>query len=116
MLLSKEQKIFSYRLSRARRIVENGFGILVSRFCISEKPIPTSPETVDKIVIACCVLHNWLRKSSGRNYTPSGSLDEEDLDNGFVRLGSWREEINDPLHSVQTVGSNNSSRFARRMR
>lgn len=61
---SKEQKIFNYRLSMARRIVKNAFGILVSRFRIFEKSILCLPQTVDKIIIACCALHNWMRTTS----------------------------------------------------
>lgn len=62
--LTFEQKIFNYRLSRARRIVENTFGIVVSKFQIFEKPINLSPDKVEKIVLACCALHNRLRKTS----------------------------------------------------
>ena len=40
----KEKRIFNYRLSRARRIVENTFGILVNRFHVFMTPIPLAPE------------------------------------------------------------------------
>lgn len=58
--LTREQAIFNYRLSRARRISENAFGILVSKFRIFERPIALIPHKVDKIVLACCAIHNWL--------------------------------------------------------
>lgn len=38
--LTREQVIFNYRLSRAKRISKNAFGILVSKFRIFEKQIP----------------------------------------------------------------------------
>lgn len=42
-VLNDNRRIFNYRLSRARRIIENVFGILVSRFKIFQKPIKLSP-------------------------------------------------------------------------
>lgn len=114
--LSKEQKIFNYRLSRARRIVENSFGILTSRFRIFEKPIACLPETVDKIIKTCCALHNWMRITSPTSYTPTGSVDTENIDNGQIMQGAWRNEIRSNLPSIARFASNHSSKNAREKR
>ena len=88
---SKEQKIFSYRLSRGRRLIENAFGILSSKFRVFHTTIGLSPEKVEKIVLACCALHNFLRKHSSQ-YLSLGLVDVEDETSGTITLGSWRNE------------------------
>ena len=58
--LARDQGIFNYRLSRARRIVEHTFGILPQRWRIFSRRIALAPKNVDKVIKAACVLHNWL--------------------------------------------------------
>lgn len=44
--LNQNKRIFIYRLSRARRIVENVFGILTCRFGVFKQAKPLEPEKV----------------------------------------------------------------------
>lgn len=76
--LSNAEKVFNYRLSRARRIVENAFGILAMRFRVFRSPILSNPEKVDDIVKGTCAIHNWLRQTSPNSYMPITSIDRED--------------------------------------
>ena len=59
--LNNERDIFNYRLSRARRIVENVFGIVASRFRVLLNKILVSSEKATTVTMACCHLHNFLR-------------------------------------------------------
>lgn len=81
--------IFKYRLSRARRAVENVFGILASVFRIFRKPILLEPHKVTEITMTFVLLHNFLRKSrsSSTRYLPA-RLDIE-IDRKLVP-GKWR--------------------------
>ncbi|XP_049797751.1 uncharacterized protein LOC126215130 [Schistocerca nitens] len=63
-ITSDEEKVYNYRHSRARRTVENAFGILAGRWRIFLKPIETKPEIVNPIVLASTCLHNMLRNTS----------------------------------------------------
>lgn len=101
------ERIFNYRLSRARRIVENAFGILAARFRVFEKDINLSPPKASKVVLAACSLHNWLRKSNDRNYWANGIVDSENLELGTIAPGKWRE-ITQGLTSLRADRSTNN--------
>ena len=60
--LAHDERIYNYRLSRARRISENCFGILVARWRLYHRKIPLQPKNVDHVVKATCILHNMLQK------------------------------------------------------
>ncbi|RLU27126.1 hypothetical protein DMN91_000925 [Ooceraea biroi] len=64
--LTYERRIFNYRLSQARHIIESAFGILASRWRIFRKPIIASLKTVDNIIKASICLHNFLIKNELR--------------------------------------------------
>jgi hypothetical protein len=49
------------RLSRAKKAVENAFGILASRFQVLLTTMQHEPSTVQLIVKACLILHNLIR-------------------------------------------------------
>ncbi|XP_025073544.1 uncharacterized protein LOC112552470 [Pogonomyrmex barbatus] len=63
--LGLREIIFNYRLSRARRVIENAFGILVSKWIILKGSIACSLESVRQLVkqLALVVLHNFLLSS-----------------------------------------------------
>ena len=77
-----QRKIFNYRLSRARRIVENAFGIMASRILYSH--INLQPENIEKAVKGVCALHNFLIKHSKKSYAAQKCFYREDCDSGII--------------------------------
>ena len=117
--LSKKQRIYNYHLSRARRIVENVFEILVNRFRIFLSPILLSPKNVEIFTLACCTLYNFLRDKAPLRYAPPGNFDIKNLERGELQNGNWRSGLSSQeggLHSVKIVGSNNYKSTAKETR
>ncbi|XP_066258019.1 uncharacterized protein [Euwallacea similis] len=105
-----KERIFNYRLSRARRVVENAFGIISSVFRVLRKPMLLEPEKAELITMTIICLHNFLRKShSSKNlYAPEGTYDKEV--NEQVIPGSWRSDCDNitsliPLRNIPRKSS-----------
>ncbi|XP_069588866.1 uncharacterized protein [Ranitomeya imitator] len=58
--LTPTKRVFNYRLKRARRMVECAFDILTSKWRVLLTTINLKTHTVDEVVKACVVLHNFL--------------------------------------------------------
>ena len=58
------ERTFNYRLSRARRVVENVFGFISSMFRVLRKPMLFESNKVSNIILTCALLHNFMRKSN----------------------------------------------------
>lgn len=112
--LTAEQRIFNYRLSRARRIVENTFGILVSVFGVFQRPNALSPEKARIITLACCYLHNYLRRKQSNTYIDKTTIDIEDQESGNIIQGAWR--VTAPTTLLQTSHSRNPTMYAKYVR
>ena len=67
----ENQRIFNYRLSRARRVIENTFGILTARWGIFNHTINASVKTAEAITKAAFCLHKFLRLTNSAVYCPS---------------------------------------------
>ena len=57
----ESRQIYNCRLSRARRFVVNAFRILTQKFRLFYGRVQLSSENADKVILAACVLHNYLR-------------------------------------------------------
>ncbi|WAR29141.1 hypothetical protein MAR_002709, partial [Mya arenaria] len=87
--LARDERFFNYRCSRARRVVENAFGILANRFRRLLTTLEMRPSTVTKTVMACMTLHNLMRTRYPN--IQNADLDREDEQGQFI-AGAWRDQ------------------------
>ncbi|XP_057180511.1 uncharacterized protein LOC130548231 isoform X2 [Triplophysa rosa] len=83
------RRVFNDRVSRARSVVQNAFGILANRFRVFRSTICLEPEKVVKITMAALCVHNFLLERRSDAYTPAEFTDWEDSDHTVVK-GAWR--------------------------
>ncbi|CAK1590299.1 unnamed protein product [Parnassius mnemosyne] len=113
--LNKEERIYNYRLNRARRCVECAFGILTSKWRVLHTPIATNVNITIAIVKAVCILHNFVIAREQAQYAQisrrtsitltssrsqiitvsnSGKITRENFKNYFLNEGKlpWQEK------------------------
>ncbi|XP_049954820.1 uncharacterized protein LOC126470854 [Schistocerca serialis cubense] len=90
-----KERTFNYRLSRARRVIENCFGILTSVFRVMRKPMLLDPEKSSVIALTTIYLHNYLRQSkkSSSLYAPDGTVDRWYFSGRNMETGSTTNVI-----------------------
>jgi hypothetical protein len=95
-----KERIFNYRICRARRVVENVFVFSSSVFRMLRKPTLLEPEKAQLVAMTIACLHNFLRRSPdwAAIYTPPGTFDYEENDR--VIEGSWRVMSNEYMTSI----------------
>ena len=76
-------------MSQVRRTIENAFGILSARWRIFHTPMRANIENIEKYVLACLFLHNYLRLTDNAFYCPAGFVDSFH-ETGNSKQGEWR--------------------------
>jgi len=92
--LDLKKKVYNYRHSRARRIIESAFGILVARWRIFRRPINAYVRKAEKMILATVCLHNFiinneLKKSlTERRYLHYNEHDQQQVSFGIRNISS----------------------------
>lgn len=108
--LTRKQTIFNYRLSRARRVIENTFGILASRFRVLRAPMCLRVDNAIAVTKATIALHNFLLSVCKPYYLRMTDFTENDQG-----LPKFKSE-DDMQSTTQVVGNRSGNSAARKQR
>ena len=93
--LSDEMMVANYRISRGRRVVENGFGIMANRWRCFLGTLEQHPNTVRTLVETAVLLHNLMRI----RFPAIGNTEVDHQDgNHNIIPGAWRADMQ--MHEV----------------
>ena len=74
------QRVFNYRLSRARITIESTFGRLKGRWRCLQKRLDVSVDFASTVVTACAIMHNQCEKWHERYMDEEGEEEHEEQD------------------------------------
>jgi len=87
--VQNEKELFNRRHCSLRIIVEQAFGALKRRFKVLDDASPFFPyETQVDIVIACCIIHNWVIEDGSDEFNEPDDNDEDTQDTIYAGTAS----------------------------
>ncbi|KAL1200342.1 Protein ALP1-like [Cardamine amara subsp. amara] len=89
-----QNELFNHRHSSLRNVIERIFGIFKSRFLIFKSAPPFPYKTQAELVLACAVLHNYLRKECRSDVFPP----EE---SGVEETGDDENHVDEEIHGTE---------------
>jgi hypothetical protein len=79
-MLNNKKRIYNYRISRGRKIVEYAFGMMSRKFQELMSPeLCSSESTINSIIQSVCVVYNFVRKREGSVYQPHLPFEDRDI-------------------------------------
>ncbi|KAK9062031.1 hypothetical protein SSX86_019215 [Deinandra increscens subsp. villosa] len=96
----KPEEYFNMKHSAARNVIERCFGVLKKRWAILRSPSFYPIRTQNKIILACCLLHNLIRREMA--YDPHD--DEEFID---TNNDADDEDLASHVDNITTIGTSN---------
>ena len=103
--LSEGKRIFSYKLSRMRRVSKNVFGISGNTFHVFTITMALEQEKAVLITLATVAPYNMLQMESKESYTFDGLLDAEGDDGNIIRV-AWCSDASNFTKSLPMNKSN----------
>lgn len=101
--------VFIIRLCRARRVIENAFGILAARWRVFKTEIACNPKNVVHFTKAAVVLHNYMLSINQQAYCPASFRDSVDGDGNITKEGLWRKQKGLGLTPIDPIGTHRFS-------
>jgi hypothetical protein len=91
--VQNEKELFNHRHSSLRVTVERAFGALKRRFKILDDATPFFPfSTQVEIVVACCIIHNWVIQDGGDDFIIEASEDSTTINHHTSSHGQAAEQ------------------------
>ncbi|XP_073020977.1 uncharacterized protein [Primulina eburnea] len=98
------KELFNWRHSKARNVIERAFGLLKQRWAILRSPSFYPLKTQNRIIMACILLHNFIRSQMPANvvddieeetFSPTPHHDTDYIEdfNSSDEWDSWRENF-----------------------